>query len=334
MARTGAWACIVLVVSIAVMSQIYEEITLQLCYRKEKSSDIFIVDCSNAGLTSVPKGIPTKTTHLYLDNNFIEIIENGSFLEGNVGLPNLVKLSIRNNTLKEIQCTAFCGLNVLEELDLYSNGLEFVDSLPPTVFQPLNQSLKILDIRMNLLNDNLDLLNYPLSVAELHNLNKLRMDLLKDKPLPEEYKALYNLQKLLFEGGRRNVNHVQNNTFDAVSTLNITEINLCGLDITIIMMGTFSNLKNLDTLDVSNNPGLTFSIKEFTSSIQNTSITRLRLNNTGIGQSAFKTVDIIRGFCHLGLKELSMDNNFINVIDPVFQECLPTLKILSFGDND
>ena len=87
-------------------------------------------------------------------------------------------------------------------MNLYNNDLQFVDSLPPTVFQPLNQSLKVLDIRMNLLNDHLDLLNYPLSLAKLYNLNELKMDLLRDKPLPEEYKTLYNLQKLQFEGGR------------------------------------------------------------------------------------------------------------------------------------
>ena len=46
-------------------------------------------------------------------------------------------------------------------------------------------------------------------------------------------------------------------------------------------MGTFSNLKNLETLDVSNNPGL--SIREFTSSIQKTSTTKLRMNNTEKG---------------------------------------------------
>ena len=103
---------------------------------------------------------------------------------------------------------------------------------------------------------------------------------------------------------------------------------------TIIRIGTFSNLENLETLDVSNNPGLSLSIRELTSSIQNTSITKLRRNNTGIGTSGIKTADTIRGFCHLGLEELTMDNNFINVIDPVFQECLSTLELLSLGNND
>ena len=129
----------------------------------------------------------------------IKVLENGSFLEG---LPKLVKLSIKNNTLKQVQPATFCSLNFLEGLNLYNNELEFTYSLPPTVFHPLNQSLEILDIRMNLLNNNLDLLNYPLSMAELYNLNKLRIDLLRDKPLPEENKALYNLQKLQFQGGR------------------------------------------------------------------------------------------------------------------------------------
>ena len=298
------------------------------------SSDLFIVDCSNAGLMSIPKSIPAKATHLYLDNNFVKILENGSFNKGDMGLPKLVKLSIKNNTLKEVQPAAFYGLKSLEELNLYNNELQFMYSLPPTVFQSLNQGLKVLDIRMNLLNDNLDLLDYPLSVAELYNLNELRMDLLRDKPLPEEYKTMYNLQKLQFQDGRGNVIHVTNNTFDAVSTLKITEINLSGLDIEMISKGTYSNLKNLETLDVSNNPRLSLSIREFTSSIQNTSITRLRMNNTGLGTSGIKTAEIIRGFCHLGLEELTLDHNFIGIIDPVFQECLPTLELLSFGHND
>ena len=333
MACVGLYLYIALLLSISVIScgsNNCQENSLQSCHCKEKSSDLFIIDCSNARLTSVPKNIPTKTTHLYLDNNIITVLENRSFLEG---LPNLVKLSIRNNTLNKIQTTAFCGLKSLEELNLYNNELQCRDSLPPTVFQPLNQSLKVLDIRMNLLSNNLDLLNYSLSVAELSNLNELRMDLLRDKPLPEEYKTLYNLQKLLFQDSRGNTAHVKNNTFDAVSTSNVTEINLCGIDIEMIWKGTFSNLKNLETLDVSNNPALSFSIREFTLSIQNTSITRLRMNNTGIGQSDIKTADIIRGFCHLSLKELTLDHNFLNVIDPVFKECLPTLELLSLGDN-
>ena len=105
MAGIGLYWCIVLKLNIAVISYSFnncQEDTLQLCHCEEKSSDLFIKDCSNAGLTSVPKGIPTKTTHLFLDNNMIKILENGSFNRGDIGLPKLVKLSIRNNTLKVI----------------------------------------------------------------------------------------------------------------------------------------------------------------------------------------------------------------------------------------
>ena len=41
-----------------------------------KLKDSFIVDCSNTGVKSVPTAIPSRTTHLYLDNNQIYVLSN------------------------------------------------------------------------------------------------------------------------------------------------------------------------------------------------------------------------------------------------------------------
>ena len=70
------------------------------------------------------------------------------------------------------------------------------------VFKPLDKSLKMLDIRINLMNPNTDLVNYPKSVAELSNLKELRMDCLTNKSLPAEYSSLKHLQTMIFGGGR------------------------------------------------------------------------------------------------------------------------------------
>ena len=139
---------------------------IQLCQCTE-DGDRYEVDCSRVGLKSVPKNIPVKTTHLYLDDNNLKILPNASFNQGNRGLPHLVMLSIKRNKLEKIEPAAFHWLQSLKELILYNNSLEQVNSLPNSIFQPLNKSLKMLDIRFNLMNPIIDLVNYPKSVAEL-----------------------------------------------------------------------------------------------------------------------------------------------------------------------
>ena len=126
-----------------------ESIRQCTCSDDEKLGRV-IVDCSNTGLNSVPENLPLNVTHLYLDSNSIVTLENGSF--GDAALPNLIFLSIRHNRLKEIDTGVFGRLEKLEILDLYNNSLKFKSSFPEFVFSPLSQSLKVLDIRMNLVN--------------------------------------------------------------------------------------------------------------------------------------------------------------------------------------
>ena len=117
-----------------------------------KFKDNFIVDCSNTGLKSVPTGIPTCTTHLYLNNNDIDVLRNNSFAHSQGGLPNIMTLSIRSNGMNRVEIKALEGLNNLNELVLY-NSLKFTDSYPESVFAPISQSLEVLGIRQNLLGE-------------------------------------------------------------------------------------------------------------------------------------------------------------------------------------
>ena len=308
------------------------EKSVHFCQCKEDGHS-YIVDCSHVGLKSVPKFIPIRVTHLYLDDNSIKILENGSFNQENRGLPHLVSLSMKRNKLQTIQIAAFHGLPNLKELNLYNNSLEQESSLPNSVFQPLNRSLKLLDIRINQMNPNTDLVNYPKSVAELHNLTELRMDCLTNKSLPAEYSSLKHLQTLIFGGGRQNVKMLHQKMFAAISKLRVTKIDLAGLYISMIWGKTFPDLKYLNLLDLSNNPQLSLSMKNFSASLHKTSVTKLNLNNTGLGTASQNASMLLRFFCNLPLKELTIDHNSINNVDPLFKECFPNIEVLSFGDN-
>ena len=210
----------------------YTEKAIQLCQCKV-DGDKYVVDCSRLGLKSVPESIPTRTTHLYLDDNNLKILQDGSFNQGNKGLPNLVTLSIKRCKLEKIEVAAFHGLPSLKESSLYNNSLEQENSLPNSIFQTLNKSLKMLDIRINLMNPNIDLTNYPKSIPELNNLEELRMDCLTNKRLPAEYSSLKHLQTLIFGGGWGNIRILHQKMFESIVKLKVTKIVLYGLYINL-----------------------------------------------------------------------------------------------------
>ena len=293
--------------------------------------DSFIVDCSNTGLKAIPKGIPFRTTHLYLNNNKINVLRNNGFAHSKRGLPNLVTLSIRSNAMSKVEIKAFNGLYCLKELDLYNNKLELEDSFPKFIFVPIRDSLEVLDIRRNLLGD-ISEISYPVSVGELFALKELRIDCLRNKSLPMEYGTLKNLTKLSFAEGRKEVGFIRDDMIKAVSKAGITDVNLGALKIGFIGNNTFSNLPNLRTLDLSNNPYIIIYVKNIIPSLKETTIQSLKLNNTGIGEAKF-TTHILKALGELHLKELTMDNNAIENLDPVFSEYLPDLEVLSLGNN-
>ncbi|KAA8588676.1 hypothetical protein FQN60_010021 [Etheostoma spectabile] len=79
-----------------------------------------VVDCSNLKLTRVPPHIPEHTTDLRLNDNEIVILEaTGTFKK----LPNLKKINLSNNKLRDIRDGAFDGAGGVLELLLTGNKL-------------------------------------------------------------------------------------------------------------------------------------------------------------------------------------------------------------------
>ena len=288
----------------------------------------YIVDCSNTGLISVPKQIPIKVTYLYLDDNNITTLRDGSFEKK---LPNLVMLSFKNNRISKIGHNAFKYLPKLRELNLFNNS---INSLSKSVFTPLGKTLKILDIGMNFKKGNAVSLQYLISITELSNLVELRMDIIKNHALPKEYGQLKHLQKLSLTVGGRYIKYIRDDMFDATKFLNVTDISLVGLRLDIIGKETFVKTPNLRVLDLSNNPGFGVHLVDIAASLRSTSISTLRLNNTGIGNTYESVTEILTRFCDLHLKELILDSNFIRDLEPIFNTtCFSELEILSLAEN-
>ncbi|KAM6976668.1 slit homolog 3 protein [Aplochiton taeniatus] len=101
-----------------------------------------VVDCSNLKLTHVPPHIPEHTTDLRLNDNDISVLEaTGTFKK----LPNLKKINLSNNKLRDIREGSFDGAASVQELLLISNKLQ---GLQGRMFRGLT-GLKTLMLRSN-----------------------------------------------------------------------------------------------------------------------------------------------------------------------------------------
>uniref|UniRef100_A0A8C3RFD4 Slit guidance ligand 3 n=1 Tax=Cyanoderma ruficeps TaxID=181631 RepID=A0A8C3RFD4_9PASS len=101
-----------------------------------------IVDCSNQKLTRLPTHLPEYTTDLRLNDNDISVLEAVGLFKK---LPNLRKINLSNNKIKEIREGAFDGAAGVQELILTENQLESVHG---RMFRGLT-GLKTLMLRSN-----------------------------------------------------------------------------------------------------------------------------------------------------------------------------------------
>uniref|UniRef100_A0A8C2HUU3 Slit homolog 3 (Drosophila) n=1 Tax=Cyprinus carpio TaxID=7962 RepID=A0A8C2HUU3_CYPCA len=101
-----------------------------------------VVDCSNLKLTKIPPHLPEHTSDLRLNDNEISVLEaTGAFKK----LPNLRKINLSNNKLRDIREGAFDGAGGVLELLLTGNKLQSVSG---RMFKGLS-GLKTLMLRSN-----------------------------------------------------------------------------------------------------------------------------------------------------------------------------------------
>ncbi|KAI1890842.1 hypothetical protein AGOR_G00157770 [Albula goreensis] len=91
-----------------------------------------VVQCSDLGLTAVPKNIPSDTKLLDLQNNKITELKENDFK----GLSNLYALSLVNNKISKVHPRAFTPLRHMQKLYFSHNQLtEVPKNLPPSLVE-------------------------------------------------------------------------------------------------------------------------------------------------------------------------------------------------------
>ncbi|XP_069484351.1 leucine-rich repeat-containing G-protein coupled receptor 5 isoform X2 [Ambystoma mexicanum] len=221
----------------------------------EQEGALLRVDCSDRGLSALPRELSALTGYLDLSMNNItklpvNTLHNLRYLEelrlaGNdltyipkaafAGLSRLKVLMLQNNQLREVPNEAFLGLCSLQSLRLDANHINF---LPPNCFNGL------VSLRHLWLDDN-SLKEIPVeSLRNLPALQAMTLALNKIHHIPDY--AFGNLSSLV-------VLHLHNNIiyslgkkcFDGLRSLETLDLNYNSLDAFPSAISTLTNLKEL-----------------------------------------------------------------------------------------
>ncbi|XP_076112600.1 toll-like receptor 2 [Mytilus galloprovincialis] len=201
---------------------------------------------TNKSLTEVPKNLSVHINVLILDQNEIQIIENGTFKNLSV----LIKLTVNNNKLIILQPSAFDGLDSLQTLELAGNKLN-LSVFTPTLFRFI-ATLRVLDVSRNMnFSDRTSLTHYPdKAFATLINLEDFTIDLAPFPIFGPEFKKMENLQRLEFSHCQ--VREINNSTFSNFnSSVKYLYLWKCRHFVKV-ENGTLEPFPHLKVLDISN----------------------------------------------------------------------------------
>ena len=227
---------------------------------------------------------------------------------------------------------AFTGLQHLNILFLTHNYLsEKNNSFPHDVFKSLSNQLQFLDISGNLKDKYESFLSYPAeALSVLNSLKSLRLDCISGLKLDREFGNLTNLKELDFSGGIQ-ADYLPDDMFSSISNLNITAVNFTNVNVKNISEKVFPTLKSLRVLDFTDNPLARDSLIRITSTLNETSIEELYLENTCIGiHDAIN--QILDNLGDTKIKVLSLDRNNIHNMKG-FCSSLPHIENLTITHN-
>ena len=226
---------------------------------------------------------------------------------------------------------AFVGLQQLKILFLRHNHLcDKNNSYAQDVFKSLSNQLQFLDIS-GLKNIPENLLSYPAeALSVLSGLNSLRLDCISDLKMDKQFGSLTNLQELDFSGGIK-ADILPDDIFSSISNLNVTTVNFTDVNVKDISEKVFPALKTLRILDFTNNPLARESLVKVTSTLNETFIEELYLENTCLG--VLDSVNqVLKHLERMSIKILSLDSNNIHSMNSVFSS-LPLIVNLTVTHN-
>ncbi|XP_063399707.1 toll-like receptor 4 [Mytilus trossulus] len=296
--------------------------------RQDQVTLLFAVDCSRLRIKEIPK-LPNIIEELSFKENKIQVIPNQAFSD----LTNLLKLDLSNNEIYELRNLSFRGLTNLRSLNLQDNRLDSsMGNLNIQVLKPL-ENLISLNIKHNLFG------NFQPNLTLLVSLQSLEMDFNSNDTgkIRESFYSMKRLRELDLSGltGNCSVRSLTNESFKYIPQ--IEHLSLSGCRIKHINRGTFQQLKNISTLNISNNTCLKFEVLEnVTYDLQFSAIKVLKFNKI------YKVFDMntmlrtsqIKYLTNTSIEEMHGDSNRLQQIEIGALLFLPnTLDYVSARDN-
>ena len=231
-----------------------------------------------------------------------------------------------------METDTFVGLQRLNTLFLTHNNLcQKNNSYSQKVFKSLSNELKFLDISGNLKNIPQSQLSYPVeALSFLNSLKTLRLDCISGLKLDNKFGNLTNLNEIDFSGGIQ-ADYLPDDMFSSISNLDIETVNFSNVNVKQAGEKVFSTLKSLRVLDFTNNPQARDSLIKISSTLSNTSIEELYLENTCIGIHDAVN-QILDNLGDTKIKVLSLDRNDIHNMKSICGS-LPHIENITISHN-
>lgn len=303
------------------------------CYNN--SENHLIVNCSGQGLAEVPSYIPIEAIQLLLNDNAINTIPPKIFGK----LSKLSWLDLSSNFIQNLGSDAFKGLLCLKTLLLSNNFICYdYSSIHPNVFLPLS-NLTYLNFQQKGLNCNDTMTQYPiLALKALKGLRKLSINGLLDKPFTNEFQQLTRLTTLSFNGnvGSCKISRIVVNMLTSLSQIHHLSIVKCNL--MTVEKGSFIELPNLRSLDLSQNTrlgfGPLFNITHSLQFLKDILILNVSQLHEHYGDCTKLLGSQIRPLGNSSLKQIYLDSNRIYTFEgSVFDYFPASLEKVSLRDN-
>ncbi|XP_004448734.1 leucine-rich repeat-containing protein 70 [Dasypus novemcinctus] len=293
------------------------------------------INCSNLGLSNIPKNFPKSTVFLYLTgNNISHISENeltglhslvALYLDNSgivyvypkafVELKNLYFLYLNNNFIKRLDPGVFEGLSNLRSLYLQFNQISFV---PRGVFNDLVsvQYLNLQRNRLTILGSGTFVGMLALRILDLSNNKILRIS-------DAGFQHLGNLDCLYLEGN--NLTKVPSNAFGVLKSLK--RLSLSHNHIEAIQPFAFKGLVKLEYL-LMKNARIKNVTRDGFSGIN--SLKHFILSHNDLENLNSDTFSLLKNLLYLQLDR----NRIINIDNDTFENMGGSLKILNLSFNN
>ena len=265
--------------------------------------------CDRLGIREIPKNLPLDSVEIDLSYNLITSVRRTAFR----GMKQLRTLILNSNQIDFIENGSFDDLGSLMDLTLSRNRLS---SLHKQLFKQSTR-LGFLDISFNRFT----------SIPEfdpMPTLNKLVIsnNLLTNVSFPLRYNSLFLKVEM---GNNKEIKEIHETDFNNVKG-NLLQLNLenCGLQ--NIESGAFSGQGMLNTLSLSNNPGIAKVLPNIWPDFKDGSLSLLNLDGVFRNRDLLPSTFSSFNWTHSG--ELSLMNNIVGVLRSGTFQTMPFLRKL------